>query len=419
MLGSRFAIKLDSIGILILLWAALACSACTLFAADWPMFRGPGGRSVAVDAELPLEWSVSEGKNVAWEIDLPGRGVSSPIVVAGKVIVTASSGPNRDRMHVLAYDAASGERLWHRQFWATGRTLCHETSAVAAPTPASDGTRIFAYYSSNDVIALDLDGNLLWMRALAIDYPGAGNDVGMSSSPVVAGDVVVVQSEGLGKAFVVALDNSSGATRWELDRSLQSNWASPVAIEVDVDAGKTSAVLLQSEQGVDLLSADSGEKLWNVETKCDGIASLVYDKLLYVPGQGMQVFKLFSSPGEGENHTVWRESKLQPGSPSPVVNGDHLYVINRAGVLSCGSLSKKKIVWRERLGGSFWATPVVSGSHLYCINSEGKSFVVEAGEESGKIVAEDEFGEDILGSPAVADDGLFVRSHQHLWKISK
>ena len=112
---------------------------------DWPMFRGPGGRSVGQAVDLPVEWSVADGKNVAWQADLPGRGVSGPIVVDGKVFVTASSGPNRDRLHVVAFDAGSGKQLWHRQFWATGKSLCHGTSANAAPTPASDGERIFAF----------------------------------------------------------------------------------------------------------------------------------------------------------------------------------------------------------------------------------------------------------------------------------
>jgi len=78
---------------------------------DWPMFRGPGGRSVGHAENLPREWSVPDGKNIAWQADLPGRGVSGPIVVDGKVFVTASSGPYRDRLHVIAFDASSGEQL--------------------------------------------------------------------------------------------------------------------------------------------------------------------------------------------------------------------------------------------------------------------------------------------------------------------
>ena len=137
-------------------------------AADWPAFRGDGS-SASPNATPPAEWSIEEGRNVAWTADLPGRGVSGPIVVGGRVFLTASDGPNRERLHVLAFDAASGTRLWHRRLWATGRTNCHSSSANAAPTPASDGQRVFAFYSSNDLAAFSLEGDVLWSRALTLD----------------------------------------------------------------------------------------------------------------------------------------------------------------------------------------------------------------------------------------------------------
>ncbi len=390
-------------------------------AGDWPMFRGPGGRSVGGDDDLPQEWSISEGTNVAWTADLPGRGVSGPIVVDGKVFVTASSGPQRDRLHVLAFNSETGKQLWHRQFWATGKSMCHETSANAAPTPASDGERIFAFYSSNDLIALDLDGNLQWIRGLELDYPGAGNALGMSSSPVVVGDVVVVQSEAQGNSFVAAIDRATGETLWDLKRPEASNWCSPIAVDAEYTIDKQPAVILQSGEGIGLHRADNGETLLQIATECESIPSLTFDKYLYAPSNGIQVYDILSAGLEDKDKPVWQESKLQPGSPSPVVVDDQIFVINRSGVLTCGSTASKEVKWKVRLGGRFWATPVLVGKHLYCINADGKSFVVSLNEDGskGEIVGENEFGEEILGSPAVADDGLFVRSHAHLWKIAK
>jgi outer membrane protein assembly factor BamB len=164
----------------------------TANAADWAQFRGPAGTSVAADAKLPTSFNVADNQNVAWRADLPGRGPSSPIVIADRVVVTCSDGPLQEKLIVACFDAKSGKSLWRRQFWATGRTYSHPDSANAAPTPASDGKRIYAFYSSNDMVCLDLDGNLQWFRGLAFDYPKAGNDVGMASSPVVVDDTVVV-----------------------------------------------------------------------------------------------------------------------------------------------------------------------------------------------------------------------------------
>ncbi len=406
---------------------SFAVSLSTTVAQDWPMFRGPGGRSIGQATDLPTEWSLADGKNIAWQADLPGRGVSGPIVVAGKVFITASSGPNRDRLHVLAFEAGTGKQLWHRQFWATGMSLCHETSANAAPTPASDGERIFAFFSSNDLIALDLNGNLLWMRGLELDYPGAGNALGMSSSPVVVGDVLVVQSEAQGNSFVAALDRRDGATVWDLDRpKVAGGWSSPIAIEADQMPANQSAVLLQSTNGIDLHRADTGKRLLHIETECETIPSLTFSEYLYAPANGIQVFDILSvgnlSVGNAEkDRPVWQESKLQSGASSAVVSDGQIFTLNRGGVLSCGLIETRKVAWKLRLGGRFWATPVLIDKHLYCINAEGKCFVVELGElgDKGRIVAENDFGEDVLGSPAVADNGLFVRSHAHLWKIAK
>ncbi len=214
-------------------WLAAALLACHLVgapsrAADWPQFRGADSNSVSGDAQPPTEWS--ETKNVAWKVELPGRGPSSPIVIGDRVVVTASSGVKQDRLHVLCFSAADGHRVWERQFWATGRTLSHPSSANAAPTPASDGHLIFAFYSSNDLACLDLDGNLQWFRGLAYDFPHAGNDVGMSSSPVVVGDVVVAQVECQGDSFAVGIDKATGETRWRVDRPHEASWASPVVV---------------------------------------------------------------------------------------------------------------------------------------------------------------------------------------------
>ena len=110
---------------------------------------------------------------------------------------------------MVAIDQHTGKQRWRRSFWATGRTYTHPTSSNAAPTPVSDGQYIYAFYSSNDLACLDLSGNLMWYRGLAHDYPKAGNDVGMASSPAIAGDVVVVQIENQGDSFASGIDRLS------------------------------------------------------------------------------------------------------------------------------------------------------------------------------------------------------------------
>ncbi len=384
-----------------------------LLAADWLQFRGSENNPVAADAKLPTSFSAIEA--VAWKTPVPGRGVSGPIVVGNRVIVTASSGPVvEDRLHVLAYDAASGKELWHRQVWATGRPFHHPTSANAAPTPASDGQRIFAFFSSNDLVCLDLDGNLLWYRGLGLDYPKAGNDVGMSSSPLVVGDTVVVQVESQGDSFAAGLDVATGENRWRIDRPHAANWVSPANLRT---ADGKAAVLLQSAAGITAHDPKSGEQLWKFDAKCSGIPSLMTaGRRIYIPAAGITALQCSSAASSPS--LLWESNKLSLGNASPIVYGGNVYALNKAGVLVCGDEKDGGVAWQLRLKGTFWATPLIAGEHLYACNQDGQCLVVKLGKQKADLVHTAEMGEGFFGSPAADATGLYLRSDKHLWKIA-
>jgi outer membrane protein assembly factor BamB len=391
---------------------ALMCLAW-LTGADWLQFRGRDTTGVAGDPGVPVTWNDNE--NVAWKADLPGRGLSGPIVVGDRVVLTASSGYRQDRLHVLCFDARSGKQLWERQFWATGRTMCHPKMCVATPTPASDGRRIFAFYSSNDVICLDLDGNLEWFRGLGHDYPNASNSLGMSSSPVVAGDTLVLQVENDSESFAIGLDAAEGTERWKIERPKLSNWTSPAVLR-----GKTpadDAVLLQSGKGLAAYDPARGTELWKFDQGSSTIPSTaVGEDLIFVPSGGVTALRPYA-----ENKTpqiVWQQNRLAPGTPSPLVYQGQVFTVNNAGVVSCADAATGKLQWQLRLKGPFTATPIAAGGHLYFINESGSAQVVKPGPERGEIAGTNEFGETILATPAIAGGALFVRSDGHLWKIA-
>ena len=391
--------------------AAFLMAAALLSAgADWRQFRGNDGSSVAASSRLPV--TLDDGTNLAWRRDLPGKGVSGAIVVGDRVFVTASSGVGEDRLHVLAFSVASGEPLWERQFWATGRTICHPTSAVAAPTPSSDGQRIYAFYSSNDLVCLDLDGNLQWLRGFTYDSPTAANDTGMASSPLVVDGTVVVQIESQGDSFCAGIDVLTGATLWRVERGQAANWASPVSLS---RSGEKELVLLQSGGELSAHDPRSGEQRFLVDGEYDVIASTVTsERLMIVPSEGLTALR--AEPGS-EYELLWQENQLRPSNASPVVHEGRVYVVNGAGVLVCGDTATGDVLWRVRLKGPFWATPVVAGGHIYCVNQDGVVHVVRLGEE-GELVSRFELEESVLATPAVADDAIFLRSNAHLWKFA-
>jgi len=392
-----------------LLGAAFPTAA--VVASDWLQFRGPDFAGNAATEKLPTEWGPD--KNVAWRVDLPGRGPSSPIVVDGRVIVTSSGGEGRqeDRIYVDAYSAETGERLWTRRFDATGRPFSHPSSSNAAPTPVSDGERVYAFFSSNDLACLSVDGDLIWYRGLTYDYPKAANDVGMASSPVLAGDVVVVQIENQGDSFVAGIDKRTGETRWRHERAAEANWGSPIAFR----SGEVDYALVVSRKGATAYRADDGTVAWDRPGAGSSISSSVVlgDRLL-LPYDGLL---LLDVSGEAPAD-VWSSPRMRPSNTSPVVSGNTIYLLSSSGVLTGVDLSTGERAWQARVGGSFWSTPVVSGDHLYAFSEAGMAIIVRLDGANSENVAEYDLGAPILASPAAAGDALFVRTDNALWKFS-
>ncbi|HLW65021.1 MAG TPA: PQQ-binding-like beta-propeller repeat protein, partial [Gemmataceae bacterium] len=228
--------------------AAFACSAPFAAAADWPQFRGNNGSGVSEETGLPAKWSQTEG--MRWKAELPGRGLSNPVIAAGKVYVTCSSGFQESRLHVLCFDEKTGKKLWERQVWTTGGTGCHPKSCMAAPTPVTDGKAVYALFATADLVCYEADGTLRWYRSLTSDYPTITNQVGMAASPILAKDLVIVPMDNEGESFLAGIDTKTGKNRWKVERPRGINWVTPALRQ----AGKDDEILFQA--GAELVAYD-------------------------------------------------------------------------------------------------------------------------------------------------------------------
>jgi outer membrane protein assembly factor BamB len=396
--------------LLFVLTAALASSPAP--AADWGQFRGPGGLGVSPETGLPVRWSATE--NVRWKVDLPGRGLSCPVVAGGRVYVTACTGFEQGRLHVLCFEAASGKKLWERQFWATGTTLCHAKTCMAAPTPAADGQRVYALFATNDLACLDRDGNLLWYRSLARDHPTLGNNVGMAASPILWQDLLILALENTGESFGLAVDKHTGKNRWKVERSRAISWASPAVI----DHGGRPEVLFQGPQNVSAHDPATGRRLWTYTGK--GLADIPTpvsgNGLVYLAAGGITALR----PGTDAEppRPVWQVGRLQPGFATPLLYRDRLYTVSSVGILSCAEASTGKLLWKERLEGPFSASPVVGDGKLYLVSEKGQTTVVRPGDKP-HVLATNELGETFLATPAIAGGALYLRSDEHLYCIAE
>jgi outer membrane protein assembly factor BamB len=385
----------------------LAAVAVVFAGADWRQFRGSENTGVSAETNhLPVSFATNH--DLAWKVPLPGRGASGPIVVGDRVVVTCSSGARQERLHLLCFAAADGKCLWHREFWATGNTLTHEITAVAIPTPASDGRRIFAFYSSNDLACVDLDGNLLWYRGLGYEHPSTRNAVGMSSSPLVIDDTVIVQLDSPGQALVAAIDAGSGATRWQIGREANAAFSSPTLFG--------GCALVQGKTSLVALDPRGGQVRWkyDYDVPYQPVASVAtWHDTVFVPGMKLSALRP-GAAGE-EPKLLWAETRFRPEMASPIVYDGKLYVL-KSGILACGDAATGRTQWQLRLKGAFWASPVLADGRLYCVNRDGLVQVVQLGKQ-GKLLATSQIDDGISASPAVAQGAVYFRSDRHLWKI--
>lgn len=369
--------------------------------ADWLQFRGPNATAVSSETKVP-----AETLKIAWTADLPGRGLSAPIVVGDKVFVTCSSGPGQETLHVFCFNATDGAKKWERVMRTTGRTMTHPKTSVAAPTPCSDGERVFALFSSNDLFAFDLGGNLLWLRGLTFDYANASNSLGMAQSPVVMDGTLVVQSENDSESFAAGLDVATGRNKWKLERPKAANWSSATLWK--------GAVALQSSKGILAVEPATGKTVWDYT---DGASttpsSVVSGELLYAVSHGITAL----APEKGAVTQLWRNEKLNPGTASPLVLGDHIYVVNGAGVLIKASLKNGDELWKLRLKGPFSGSPVAAGKSIYAVNERGIFQTIDPEAPEGKVTQEIELKETVLTTPAISGGAIYVRSDAKLWKL--
>jgi outer membrane protein assembly factor BamB len=239
----------------------------------------------------------------------------------------------------------------------------------------------------------------------------------MSSSPVVVGDTVVVQVESYGDSFLAGINKANGDTRWRVARPKAFNWASPAVLRGR--RGEEDLVLAQSGKAIETIRPLTGETVWKYETACDNISSATTDgRTIYVPGEpALMAFR--GEPGSDAKKLLWSQNKLNPSGVSAVVSDGKIYSL-RGSIVTCGNAEDGSVLWQQRIKGRrFWATPVLAGNYLYVADDAGLVQVLDISGDAAKIVSTSDLGDPVLGTPAIADGALYIRSDGHLWKIAK
>jgi outer membrane protein assembly factor BamB len=407
--------------------AATLLVSSTVPAADWREFRGNGAQGVAAGAKLPTTWSAD--KNVVWKTPLEGKGWSTPVLLEGKLYLTAAVGETEESssaqtLRALSLDAASGKVLWQTDlFQQPAGEKIHSKNSHASPSPITDGQHLWVHFGTHGTACLALDGTVVWKTNEFKYAPVHGN----GGSPVLVGDRLIFSCDGSDTQMVVAVDAKSGKTLWKTPRSVQPKkgfaFCTPLVIEV---GGKTQ-VVAPGPDAVGAYDPADGREIW--KARYPGGYSVVPRPVF---GQGLVfVCTGYDSPrliairpdGTGdvtESHIAWELKKGAPLNPSPLLVGSELYLISDNGIATCLEAATGKQHWQERIGGNFSSSPVFANGLVYLQSEAGTGIVFKAG-TTFEEVARNETGERTLASYAIdeAAGDLFLRTETGLLRIGE
>lgn len=389
--------------------------------AEWPRFMGPAGDGIAATA-APTRWNDDE--NIAWKTDLPGIGASSPVIVGGKVFLTASEGGAADvKRHVLCFDAASGAVLWDVTVESElpEQDRIREEHGHASSTPVATTDRLFVFFGKSGVFAFDHSGKQLWNTKVGSQLNGWGS----AASLTLHGRHVLVNAS-VESQSLVALDQQSGEEVWRAG-GIKDSWHSPVMAAA---AGGREEVIVAMLNEVRAFDPADGSELWRCKSgitwyMCplpivkDGVAYCIGGR----SGNGGLAIKLGGSGDVTETHRLWTLGK-GTNVPSPVVHEGHIYFVHEGrGVVSCANLKTGELAFSEELApnpGAVYASPVLAGGNIYFIGRGGRATIIKAAPQLAVVgSATLEGGRGMFNaSPAVVGGRLFLRSNKRLYCIA-
>jgi outer membrane protein assembly factor BamB len=417
---------------------------------NWPQFCGPEGNGASDARGLPLRWSETE--NIKWKTSIHGRGWSSPVIWGNQVWLTTATEDGKDQFAVCI-DRETGKVLHDVPLFHNDKPApIAPMNSYASPTPVIEEGRVYLNFGTFGTACVDTaSGKILWSRS---DIH-CEHSVGPGSSPVLAGDVLVIPMDGRDVQYVIGLDKKTGDTVWKTMRStdfgdrgdeFRKAFCTPVVIDF---GGRRQVVCVGAVESMSYDPA-TGKELWKVRHEKDSYSNtsrplFCFDTVLINTGASQQIWAV-RPDGSGDvskTHVKWKlDRKTVPFMPSPTIVGDLIYLVFDGGIISCVEAKTGKIVWQKRVGGSYEASPIAAEGRVYffsdkcapakkstaddkaagkdeeLVSDEGYATVIAAGRQY-KELAVNKLDQGFLASPAVAGKALYLRSKTHLYRIEQ
>jgi outer membrane protein assembly factor BamB len=407
----------------------LALLATAVLGADWPHWRGPSRDGVSPETRLPTTWSTRE--NVAWSLALPSWSGATPIVSGDHIFLNVAEG---DDLALWVVDRREGTVRWKAPL-GSGNVKMRKQN-MSSPSPVTDGRRVFVMTGTGILKGFDFSGRELWARDIQKDYGAFGLNWGYASSPLLHENALFVQVlHGMktdDPSYVLRIDADSGKTTWRVERPTKAIRESPDSYTTPaiVEHGGARELIISGGDVVTGHDLKTGAELWRAGgLNPDNnpfyriVASPIVGPqgLVFVPSREKPLTAVRAG-GRGDvtaTHVAWRFDS-GPDVPTPVSDGQHLFIVNDRGIMFCLDAKTGRTIWGpERIApGTYSASPVLADGKLYMINEEGLTTVVRAAAKFEKV-AENALEDYTLSSPAISQGQIFIRTAERLWAIGE
>ena len=388
---------------------------------NWPRFRGPGGMGVVDAGDWPTEWDGASGKNVVWKTEVPAPGNSSPVIWGGRIFLTGGTEKKRE---VLCFAREDGRLLWRTEVptppdFDPSDLYLMDPTGYAAPTAVTDGERVYAFFATADLAAVDFEGNLVWNKHLG----DPNNTYGIAVSPIFYGGQLILQfdrgtmpEDELSR--LIAFDPKTGEEEWSVKRPVVNSWSTPVVAETETG----TELITSAAPWVISYDPEMGTELWRAKVLSGDVAPcpVVKDSVAYVTNEYAKVAAI-QTGGVGDvtdDRVKWTAQDGMSDAPSPICDGDRFLQIHSRGRMTCYDAEDGELLYDERLDSSFWASPTLVGTTVYLPSAEGRTYLFEFTDKL-EISSTHELGEPILATPAFADSFIYIRGENHLFCIGE
>jgi outer membrane protein assembly factor BamB len=422
---------------------------------QWTSYRGNMSSGVLDNANLPETFDFAKMINIKWKAEVPGLGLSSPVIWGDKIFITSAVSqtdkdgfkpgiygditPVRDssvhEWKVYCFDKNTGKMVWgETAFKGIPKMKRHPKSTHANTSVATDGKYVVAFFGSEGLFCYDMNGKLIWQKNFgllrSVFFMVKSAEWEFASSPIIYNGVLIIQCDVLENSFVAAYDVKTGKELWKTQRDEYPGWCTP---NIYTNSGKTYIALngYKNRGGYDL---ETGKEIWNMSGGGDIQipTPIVGNDLIYFNSAHGRYSPIIAVRTNAVGDITLKESEtsndyikwsLPRGGSymhTLLLYRKHLYNVNWNGAIICLDPLTGKEIYNAKLGKakSFIASPVASDGRIYVVDEEGTVYIIEDGDEF-KLLAEIPMNDICMTAPAITDGMLIFRTQKFLVAVGK